>query len=66
MMQILLNKINSHDEDLSEEKDNYERMIQITNIQSRQYKYLELKKKKNINTIQMRMEDLKEKRKKIF
>ena len=34
-MQILLNKINSHDEDLSEEKDNYERMIQITNIQSR-------------------------------
>ena len=66
MMQILLNKINSHDEDLSEEKDNYERMIQITNIQSRQYKYLELKKKKNINTIQMRMEDLKEKKKKIF
>ena len=66
MMQILLNKINSHDEDLSEEKDNYERMIQITNIQSRQYKYLELKKKKNINTIQMRLEDLKEKKKKIF
>ena len=34
-MQILLNKINSHDEDLSEEKDDYERMVHTNN------KYLE-------------------------